>query len=132
MVVQLLDDHVAHRRLPRRRPARHAYHEGPPGPVRLGVGRGGVPVGGGGGRERGGAARAARAEAEPAEVGAYRGVHHVLHRLPASLSGDRRRAELAIASGLGGFDTGRRWGLGGGGGGEGRRGVGEDAGTRSM
>ena len=106
-----------------RRVEARTYDEGPPGPVRLrgreprrGVAVGGAG-GGGGGRERGGGGEAARVEAEPAEVGAHRGAHHVLHRLSGSGDRHRRRAELAgdrfgaASPRLGGFDTGRRVGL---------------------
>jgi hypothetical protein len=91
------------------------YDEGLPGPVRLrwgrepvGVGRAVAAGGGGGVGERGGGG-AARVEAEPAEVGPHDRVHDALRRRPSPRRRRRRRAELAIASKLGGFDTGRRW-----------------------
>lgn len=114
MVVKLLNDRVAHRRLARRGASTHAYDEGLPGPVlRLGereprrgderaVAAGGA--GGGGGRGEG---EAARVETEAAEVGTHRGAQRVLHRL----YGGGCRLAGHLGDRLGGFDTGRRWGF---------------------
>lgn len=114
MVVELLNDRVAHRRLARRGASTHAYDEGLPGPVlRLGereprrgderaVAAGGA--GRGGGRGEG---EAARVETEAAEVGTHRGAQRVLHRL----YGGGCRLAGHLGDRLGGFDTGRRWGF---------------------